>query len=86
VPEEVVCNLNLLGFSGIANVLSAIKFAKYYEMGEQRCRSDRADRFDGTVQQPHPRVPRGASVSLPILDAETFARDLHGETPTTCWS
>jgi len=34
VPEEIVSRLDLLGFSGIANVLSAIKMAKYYEMGE----------------------------------------------------
>jgi len=34
VPENIVGNLSLLGFSGIANMLSAIKMAKYYEMGE----------------------------------------------------
>lgn len=34
VPQEIVSNLDLLGFSGIANMLSAIKMAKYYEMGE----------------------------------------------------
>ena len=34
VSEEVVAQLDLLGFSGISNVLSAIKAAKYYEMGE----------------------------------------------------
>jgi hypothetical protein len=34
VPEEFVKQLDLLGFSGIANVLSAIKFAKYSELGE----------------------------------------------------
>jgi len=34
VPEAVLGKLNLLGFSGIANVLSAIKFAKYYELGK----------------------------------------------------
>ena len=34
VPEDFVCQLDLLGFSGISNVLSAIRFAKYYEMGE----------------------------------------------------
>lgn len=34
VPESTVCNLNLLGFSGISNVLTAIKLARYYEMGE----------------------------------------------------
>ncbi len=34
VPEKVIGSLDLLGFSGISNVLSAIKMAKYYEMGE----------------------------------------------------
>lgn len=34
VPQEIVTKLELLGFSGIANMLSAIKMAKYYEMGE----------------------------------------------------
>jgi cysteine synthase A len=34
VPETVIEQLDLLGFSGISNVLSAIKFAKYYELGE----------------------------------------------------
>jgi len=33
VPEETVAQLDLLGFSGISNMLSAIKFAKYYELG-----------------------------------------------------
>jgi len=34
VPEEIVEKLDLLGFSGISNVLSAIKAAKYYELSE----------------------------------------------------
>lgn len=34
VPEAVVSRLDLLGFSGIANVLSAVKFAKYCELTE----------------------------------------------------
>lgn len=34
VSEEIVSQLNLMGFSGISNVLSAIKAAKYYEMGK----------------------------------------------------
>lgn len=34
VPESLVGRLDLLGISGIANVLSAIKFAKWYELGE----------------------------------------------------
>ena len=35
IPETTVMNLDLLGFSGIANLLSAIKMAKYYEMDEE---------------------------------------------------
>jgi cysteine synthase len=34
VPEETVGQLDLLGFSGIANMLSAIKMAKWYELTE----------------------------------------------------
>jgi len=34
VPQTLVENLDLLGISGIANVLSAIKLAKWYELGE----------------------------------------------------
>ncbi len=34
VSQTIVNSLDLFGFSGISNVLSAIKFAKYYEMGE----------------------------------------------------
>ena len=35
VPESLLSTLDLLGFSGISNVLTAIKMAKYYEMGPQ---------------------------------------------------
>ena len=34
VPEELVGQLDILGISSVANVLSAIKFAKWYELGE----------------------------------------------------
>jgi hypothetical protein len=34
VPEALIKQLPLLGISGIANVLSAIKMAKWYEWGE----------------------------------------------------
>ena len=33
VPETVISQLDLLGFSGIANMLSAVKFAKWNELG-----------------------------------------------------
>ncbi|HYB67133.1 MAG TPA: pyridoxal-phosphate dependent enzyme [Candidatus Acidoferrales bacterium] len=32
IPERIVSNLDLLGISSIANMLMAIKFAKYYEL------------------------------------------------------
>ena len=35
VSSELACQLPLLGISGIANLLSAIKFAKYYELTEK---------------------------------------------------
>ena len=35
MPDHTIDQLDLLGFSGIANVLSAVKFAKYYELTEQ---------------------------------------------------
>jgi cysteine synthase len=35
VPQDIVENLDLLGFSCISNVLTAIKAAKYYELGEE---------------------------------------------------
>jgi cysteine synthase len=34
VPQKIVGQLDLLGFSGISNVLSAVKMAKYYELTE----------------------------------------------------
>lgn len=35
VPEEFVNQLDLLGFSSISNLISSIKFAKYYELGHE---------------------------------------------------
>lgn len=34
IKQEVIDKLSLMGISGVANMLSAIKFAKYYELGE----------------------------------------------------
>ncbi len=34
VPQDFMDQLPLLGISGVANLLSSIKFAKYYELGE----------------------------------------------------
>jgi cysteine synthase len=35
VPQTTVDQLHLLGFSGIANLSMAVKFAKYYELGDE---------------------------------------------------
>lgn len=35
VPEKTVDNLHLLGISGVGNLISAIKFCKYYELSEK---------------------------------------------------
>lgn len=35
VPADIITQLPYLGISGIANMLSAIKFAKYYELGRR---------------------------------------------------
>jgi cysteine synthase len=35
VPEGVAGRLDLLGFSGIANLIMAVKFAKYWELGSR---------------------------------------------------
>jgi cysteine synthase len=35
VPKDLIAQLDLLGFSSIANLAMAIKFAKYYELGEE---------------------------------------------------
>lgn len=34
VSEDIINQLDLIGISGASNLISAIKFAKYYEMGE----------------------------------------------------
>jgi len=35
VPRELVGSLDLLGFSGISNLLSCIKYSKYFELGRR---------------------------------------------------
>ncbi|MCF8008419.1 MAG: pyridoxal-5-phosphate-dependent protein subunit beta, partial [Halanaerobiales bacterium] len=34
IKQDVIDNLDLMGISGVANMISAIKFAKYYELGK----------------------------------------------------
>jgi len=57
VSEEIVSQLGLLGFSGISNVLSAIKAAKYYEMGENDVMltvlTDSMDLYQSRLEEMH---------------------------------
>ncbi len=55
VPEEIVNDLHLLGISSIANILSAIKTAKYYELTENDAiftvATDSADMYKSRVNE-----------------------------------
>jgi len=80
VPQATVEQLNLLGFSGIANMLSAIKFAKYYELGENdvvmTVLTDSLELYGTRLEE-----YREAFGEFTAFDAaEAFAADLHGET------
>ncbi len=80
VPEDIVCQLNLLGFSGIANTLSAIKFAKYYELGEDdvvlTVLTDSMELYGTRIEEY--RKTFGEFTEFDA--AEAFAADLFGET------
>ncbi len=79
VPESTLSRLDLLGFSGIANVLSAIKFAKYYELTEHdvvlTVLTDSMELY-GTRLEEY-RQQFGAFT--PYDAAEAFAGALHGQ-------
>jgi len=79
VPEEIVCQLDLLGFSGISNLLSSIKFAKYYEMDENdiilTVLTDSMELYGSRLREMH-----DATGEYQACDAAAhFARYLHGE-------
>lgn len=79
VPEAVTAKLDLLGFSGIANMLSAIKMAKYYEMGENDVVfvvfTDSMELYSSRIGEYRQEMGEFTTFDA----AETFARDLHGE-------
>lgn len=80
VPEDVIGQLDLMGFSGIANMLSAVKMAKYYEMGPNdvvmTVLTDSMELYGTRIEEY--RQQYGAFDEFDA--AETFARDLHGVT------
>ncbi len=80
VPQELVQKLDLLGFSGIANLLSAIKAVKYYEMGENDVMltvlTDSMELYDSRIEEYRKEFGEFTASHA----AEAFARDLQGET------
>ncbi|MBE0696408.1 MAG: pyridoxal-phosphate dependent enzyme [Anaerolineaceae bacterium] len=80
VPETTISQLDLLGFSGIANLLSAIKFAKYYELGPQdvvlTVLTDSIQLYGTRIEEYREQIGEFDDFSA----AETFARDLQGVT------
>lgn len=80
VPQAVIANLDLLGFSGISNVLSAIKAAKYYEMGEHDIMltvlTDSMQLYQSRLREMHAEFGEYSERDA----AADFARYLHGQT------
>jgi hypothetical protein len=80
VPEETVEQLDLLGFSGIANLSMAIKFSKYYELGSSdvviTVLTDSMDLYQSRLEEM--REEHGEYTDLDA--AAGFARYLQGLT------
>ena len=80
VPENIIKNLHLFGHSGIANMLTAIKFAKYYELTEEdivlTVLTDSVELYDSRVVEYQEQFGDFTSHDA----AEVFASRLMGET------
>ena len=78
VPEAFIENLELLGFSSIANLAMAIKFAKYYELGENdivlTVFTDSMELYQSRLKEMHEEHGKYQEKEA----AAHFARDLHG--------
>ncbi len=79
VPESLISNLDLLGFSGISNVLSCIKAAKYYEMDENDIMltvlTDSMELYRSRLHEMHQEFGEYSERDA----AADFARYLHGQ-------
>jgi hypothetical protein len=79
VPELLVSQLDLMGFSGISNMLSAIKFAKYYELGETdvvlTVLTDSMELYGSRLKEMHEEYGEYSQTDA----AEHYARYLQGE-------
>jgi cysteine synthase A len=80
VPEDFVANLDLLGFSGIANLSMAIKLSKYYELGPNdviiTVLTDSMELYQSRLKEMHEEVGTYSQVDA----AADFARYLMGLT------
>jgi cysteine synthase A len=80
LPQETIDQLDLLGFSGIANLSMAIKFSKYYELGPQdvvlTVLTDSMDLYQSRLAEM--RAERGKYTDLDA--AADYARYLRGLT------
>jgi cysteine synthase A len=78
VPKGVVENLDLLGFSSIGNLLSAIKYAKYYELNGNEVVltvfTDSMELYGSRLKEMHASVGSYQEVNA----AADFARYLAG--------
>jgi cysteine synthase len=79
VPEALVSQLDLLGFSGISNVLSCIKVAKYYEMDENDIMltvlTDSMELYRSRLHEMHTEYGEYTEANA----AADFARYLYGQ-------
>ncbi len=79
VPPAILDKLDLFGFSGISNMLSAIKMAKYYEMGENdivlTVLTDSMDLYGSRLKEMHQEFGDYSEVNA----AAHFARYLQGQ-------
>jgi len=80
VDPKIVSQLDLLGFSSISNVLSAIKVAKYYELGENdvilTVLTDSMELYQSRLTEMHEEFGEYSETDA----AADFARWLHGQT------
>ena len=79
IPEETVNQLDLAGLSSIANVLSAIKFAKYYELTSNdvvmTILTDSMQLYNTRMEEYREKFGPFTATDAAVV----FGRDLHGE-------
>jgi cysteine synthase len=80
VPDEMVSQLDLLGFSCISNLISSIKFAKYQEMGSNdivvTILTDSMELYNSRLEEMHAEYGEYSKIDA----SADFARFLQGVT------